>query len=50
MAAKIYDGEMKHLISLEMKRIEAAVKSEVPYKSLLVRVGTDDENGSQGGS
>ena len=45
-AAKIYDGEMKHLISLEMKRIEAAVKSEVPYKSPLVRVGTYDENGS----
>jgi len=43
-AAKIYDRGMKHLISLEMKRIEAAVKSEVPYKSPLVRVGTDDDN------
>ena len=41
---------MKHLILLEMKIIEAAVKSEVPYKSLLVRVGTDDESSSQGGS
>jgi len=42
-AAKIYDRGMKHLISLEMKRIEAAVKSEVPYKSPLVRVGLDEE-------
>jgi len=43
-AAKIYDRGMKHLISLEMKRIEAAVKSEVPYKSPLVRVGTDEDS------
>lgn len=48
-AAKIYDRGMKHLISLEMKRIEAAVKSEVPYRSPLVRVGTDEENGSHSG-
>jgi len=48
-AAKIYDRGMKHLISLEMKRIEAAVKSEVPYKSPLVRVGTDEESDLQDG-
>jgi len=42
--SKIYDRGMKHLISLEMKRIEAAVESETPYRSPLVRVGVDEES------
>ena len=37
-ATRMYDRGMKHLISLEMKRIEAAVKSEQPYKSPLVDI------------
>jgi len=42
--SKIYDRGMKHLISLEMKRIEAAVESETPYRSPLVRIGVDEES------
>jgi len=34
--AKIYDRGMKHLISLEMKRMEAAIDQEQPYESPLV--------------
>lgn len=41
--SKIYDRGMKRLISLEMKRIEAAVESEIPYNSPLVRVGMNGE-------
>jgi len=37
-ATRMYDRGMKHLISLEMKRIEAAVKTEQPYKSPLVDI------------
>mmetsp|Transcript_6367 Transcript_6367/g.7885 ORF Transcript_6367/g.7885 Transcript_6367/m.7885 type:complete len:224 (+) Transcript_6367:95-766(+) len=35
-ATKIYDRGMKHLISLEMKRMEAAFESEENYSSPLV--------------
>lgn len=34
--AKLYDRGMKHLISLEMKRMEAAINQEQDYESPLV--------------
>lgn len=42
-AAKIYDRGMQHLLNLEMKRIEAAVKAETPYDSPLLRTGSKSE-------
>lgn len=42
-AAKLYDRGMKHLISLEMKRMEAAFEMEEPYVSPLVPKSLGEE-------
>ena len=43
-AAKLYDRGMKHLISLEMKRMEAAFDMEETYVSPLVPKSLGEEN------
>merc|ERR1712176_639830 len=41
-AAKMYDRGMLNKMNLEKKRIEAAIKPGIPYKSPLVDVDTDE--------
>lgn len=43
-ATKLYDRGMKHLISLEMKRMEAAYEMEEIYVSPLVPKSTEKKN------
>ncbi len=43
-ASKLYDRGMKHLISLEMKRMEAAFEMEEAYVSPLVPNSLGEEN------